>query len=196
MSGPVWNNGPCLLFNLSRSRTKVATVAFIPMLTCGEPPLSHQSRVGLWDFLRSCVLSHSVILSRCNSPALCSWRFSRPCPRGRTTETYIQAQSQLSHVSVCVTVCACVCVEWETHTYTHTQWFNHQNRAVSLMSSFHHKSISVELRLLSYFLYCDVFLIVYMNNYFLDMCVWVCVCVHKKRESVSCVCVSLTCMEK
>lgn len=61
---------------------------------------------GALALLQSWVWSRSVILSRCNSPALCSWRFSRPRPRGHTTETYMRAQSQRRHFSLCVCVWA------------------------------------------------------------------------------------------
>lgn len=51
---------------------------------------SHQSSWAL-AILWTQALSHSVILSRCNSLTLCSSPFSRPLSRGHTTETCIRA---------------------------------------------------------------------------------------------------------
>lgn len=51
---------------------------------------SHQSSWAL-AILWTQALSHSVILSRCNSLTLCSSPFSRPLSRGHTTETCMRA---------------------------------------------------------------------------------------------------------
>lgn len=108
----VLTNGPCLHLNLSRwSELWLYSLAWRSPVTSCKSVLSHSKPSRALALLQSWVSSHSVILSRCNSPALCSWRFSRPhrevTPLGLTYRP--EVSSAISH-------CGYV---WQRHTHTY-----------------------------------------------------------------------------
>lgn len=89
---------------------RIVTVQFSRPLTCGElqrhvfTPKRRQARA----LSQSWVASRSVILSRYNSPALCSWQFSRPPDREVTP-------LRLTHgPEVSLAISHCVCGEGDT----------------------------------------------------------------------------------